>query len=25
VWWSIEHYESYCREHGLAINKALYL
>jgi 2,4'-dihydroxyacetophenone dioxygenase len=25
VWWFINHYESHCREHGLAINKSLYL
>jgi 2,4'-dihydroxyacetophenone dioxygenase len=25
VWWFINHYESYCREHGLRINKQLYL
>jgi quercetin dioxygenase-like cupin family protein len=25
VWWFIEHYETYCREHGLEINRQLYL
>lgn len=25
VWWFIDHYESYCREHGLEINKQLYI
>ena len=25
IWWFINHYESYCREHGLPINKQLYL
>ena len=25
VWWFINHYESYCREHGLPINQQLYL
>ena len=25
VWWYIHHYESYCQEHGIAINKQLYL
>lgn len=25
VWWFIEHYESYCEEHGLPINRQLYL
>ena len=25
VWWFINHYETYCREHGLPINKQLYL
>jgi 2,4'-dihydroxyacetophenone dioxygenase len=25
VWWFINHYESYCRENGLAINPKLYL
>jgi hypothetical protein len=25
VWWFINHYESYCREHGIPINKQLYL
>ena len=25
VWWYINHYETYCREHGLAINPQLYL
>ena len=25
VWWYINHYESYCREHGLPINEQLYL
>ncbi|HRX39834.1 MAG TPA: 2,4'-dihydroxyacetophenone dioxygenase family protein [Parvularculaceae bacterium] len=25
VWWFINHYESYCREHGLPINKELYI
>jgi len=25
VFWMIEHYESYCRKHGLTINKALYV
>lgn len=25
IWWFINHYESYCREHGLPINQALYL
>ncbi len=25
VWWFINHYETYCREQGLPINKALYL
>ena len=24
VWWFIEHYETYCREHGLEINRPLY-
>ena len=25
IWWYINHYESYCREHGLPINQQLYL
>lgn len=25
VWWFMNHYESYCQEHGLPINKQLYL
>ena len=25
VFWSINHYESYCREHGIPINQQLYL
>ena len=25
VWWFINHYETYCRENGIAINKQLYL
>ena len=25
VWWFINHYESYCKEHGIKINPALYL
>ena len=25
VWWFINHYESYCREHGLPINTQLYV
>ena len=25
VWWFINHYESYCREHGLPINPQLYI
>jgi len=25
VWWYINHYESYCREHGIPINGQLYL
>lgn len=25
VFWSINHYETYCREHGIPINKQLYL
>ena len=25
VWWFIHHYESYCREHGIPINKQLYI
>ena len=25
VWWFINHYETYCRENGLPINKELYL
>ena len=25
VWWFINHYESYCREHGLEINPQLYI
>lgn len=25
VWWYINHYESHCREHGLQINRQLYL
>lgn len=25
VWWFMNHYESYCKEHGLAVNKQLYL
>ena len=25
IWWYINHYESYCREHGIAINEQLYL
>ncbi|HEY4037724.1 MAG TPA: 2,4'-dihydroxyacetophenone dioxygenase family protein [Burkholderiaceae bacterium] len=25
VWWFINHYESYCRTHGLPINRQLYL
>jgi hypothetical protein len=25
IWWFINHYESYCREHGIPINRQLYL
>ena len=25
VWWFINHYESYCREHSIPINKQLYI
>ena len=25
VWWFMEHYETYCRENGIAINEKLYL
>ena len=25
VWWFINHYENYCREHGIPINKQLYI
>ena len=25
VWWFINHYESYCREHGMPTNKQLYI
>jgi 2,4'-dihydroxyacetophenone dioxygenase len=25
VWWFINHYETYCREQGIPINKQLYL
>lgn len=25
VWWFINHYETYCREHGMTINEQLYL
>lgn len=25
VWWYINHYETYCREHGLPINEELYV
>lgn len=25
VWWFMNHYESHCREHGIAINNQLYL
>jgi len=25
VWWYINHYETHCREHGIPINKQLYL
>ncbi len=25
VWWFINHYESYCREHNIPINKQLYI
>ena len=25
VWWFMNHYESYCEEHGLPINRQLYL
>lgn len=25
VWWFINHYETYCREHGIALNPQLYL
>ena len=25
IWWFINHYESYCQEHGIPINKQLYL
>jgi hypothetical protein len=25
IWWFINHYESYCREQGIAINEQLYL
>jgi 2,4'-dihydroxyacetophenone dioxygenase len=25
VWWFMNHYESYCREHGIPLNKQLYL
>jgi 2,4'-dihydroxyacetophenone dioxygenase len=25
VWWFINHYESYCRQHGIPINKQLYI
>jgi len=25
VWWFINHYETHCREHGIPINKQLYI
>lgn len=25
VWWYINHYENYCREHGIPVNKQLYV
>lgn len=25
VWWNINHYESHCKEHGIALNPKLYL
>jgi hypothetical protein len=25
VWWFINHYESYCREHGIPVNPQLYI
>ena len=25
VWWFMNHYESYCREHGIPLNKQLYI
>jgi 2,4'-dihydroxyacetophenone dioxygenase len=25
VWWFMSHYENYCKEHGLPINRQLYL
>ena len=25
VWWFINHYETYCKEHGIPINKQLYI
>jgi hypothetical protein len=25
VWWFLDHYESYCEEHGIPVNKQLYL
>jgi hypothetical protein len=25
VWWMINHYESYCKEQGIAVNSKLYL
>ena len=25
VWWFMNHYESYCKEHGIKLNPALYL
>ncbi|WP_395067885.1 hypothetical protein [Paraburkholderia silvatlantica] len=25
VWWFIDHYESYCREHGIPVNPQLYI
>ena len=25
VWWFLDHYESYCEEHGIPVNKQLYI
>jgi hypothetical protein len=25
VWWMMNHYESYCKEQGIAVNPKLYL